>query len=53
MWLELLKDDCVINGARIDWLRAESDEVMAIFADNAAREMISASQLFSVSGFYL
>jgi four helix bundle protein len=31
LWLELLRDDCGIQGETIDWLLRETDELMAIF----------------------
>lgn len=31
LWLELLWDDCGIQGERIDWLLKESNELLAIF----------------------
>ena len=31
LWLELLRDDCGIQGERIDWLLRETDELLAIF----------------------
>ena len=31
LWLELLRDDCGIQGERIDWLLSETDELLAIF----------------------
>jgi four helix bundle protein len=31
LWLELLRDDCGIQGERIDWLLSETDELLAFF----------------------
>lgn len=31
LWLELLRDDCAIRSAQLDWLLKESDELIAIF----------------------
>lgn len=31
LWLELLRDDCAIQGERIVWLLGEIDELIAIF----------------------
>jgi four helix bundle protein len=31
LWLELLREDCSIEGERLEWLLKESNEVLAIF----------------------
>jgi four helix bundle protein len=31
LWLELLRDDCNIRSAELDWLLNEADELIAIF----------------------
>jgi four helix bundle protein len=31
LWLELLREDCGIQGERIEWLLKESNELLAIF----------------------
>jgi four helix bundle protein len=31
LWLELLRDDCGITDASVDWLHQETDELIAIF----------------------
>ena len=31
LWLELLREDCSIEGERLEWLLKESNELLAIF----------------------
>jgi four helix bundle protein len=31
LWMELLRDDCDIRSAAVEWLLKESDELIAIF----------------------
>jgi four helix bundle protein len=37
LWLELLRDDCGVQGEGIDWLLKESDEMLAIFTTMVAK----------------
>lgn len=37
LWLELLRDDCSIQGERIDWLLRETSELLAIFTTMVAK----------------
>ena len=32
LWLELLRDDCNIRSATLDWLLKEANELISIFA---------------------
>ncbi len=42
LWIELLREDCGINGAAIEQLQRETDELIAIFATMASRTKASA-----------
>ena len=37
LWLELLKEDCRIQGERIEWLLCEADELIAIFTSMVSK----------------
>ena len=37
LWIELLREDCSINGDEIDWLHIEAGELMAIFTTMVKR----------------
>jgi len=37
LWLELLRDDCVIQGEAIGWLYQETGELMGIFTTMVAK----------------
>jgi hypothetical protein len=37
LWIELLRDDCGIQGGHIDQLLRETDELLAIFASMVAK----------------
>jgi len=37
LWLELLKEDCGIQGERIEWLLCEADELIAIFTSMVSK----------------
>lgn len=37
LWLELLRDDCGIQGELIDWLLKETNELLAIFTTMVAK----------------
>ena len=42
LWLELLRDDCGIKDAGIDWLLTETNELIAIFVTMAKRTKVKA-----------
>jgi four helix bundle protein len=44
LWLELLRDDCGIQGGPIDQLLRETDELLAIFTTMVAKLRKSASK---------
>jgi len=37
LWLELLREDCGIQGERIKWLLCEADELIAIFTSMVSK----------------
>ena len=44
LWLELLRDDCGISSDKLNWLHAESDELMAIFVTISKKRKLGDSQ---------